>query len=152
MSVLEENEGAVDCGSEPQQHVGKVDPDGVLHALDALVSLGVLWDVHLAENAKDNEPEDEENNIHSEKGPSLEEGNGIDEDGNARNTGCHFSPNPFSVGVDVCLACAVKVNAIESSDGQSKDELNEADKDSHISQRAIDRGSVAAERNHGEVR
>ena len=32
---------------EPEQHVGQVDPDGVLHALDAAITLWVLVDVHL---------------------------------------------------------------------------------------------------------
>lgn len=36
---------------EPQQHVDQVDPDGVLHAHDAVVTLGVFVDVHLRTHA-----------------------------------------------------------------------------------------------------
>jgi hypothetical protein len=35
------------CG-QPQEHVDQVDPNGVLHALDVLVALGVLLDEELS--------------------------------------------------------------------------------------------------------
>jgi hypothetical protein len=35
---------------QPQERVGKVDPDGVLHALDITIAFGVLVDVHLKKN------------------------------------------------------------------------------------------------------
>ncbi len=39
--------GAGEEGNEPEEHVGEVDPDGVLHALDAAVTLRVLVKVQL---------------------------------------------------------------------------------------------------------
>lgn len=39
--------GRSQSADEPEQCVGQVDPDGILHTLDATITLGVLLDVHL---------------------------------------------------------------------------------------------------------
>lgn len=54
----EEQKRAIARRDEPKQHVDEVDPDRVLHALDAAVALRFLVDVQLAENAEDCCPED----------------------------------------------------------------------------------------------
>ena len=54
----EEDNGAVDCSHKPKQHVDEVDPDGVFHADDTCVTLGVLVDVHLAKGTEEGHPED----------------------------------------------------------------------------------------------
>lgn len=40
--------GGCQRADEPEEGVGQVDPDGVLHTLNATVALCVLLDVHLA--------------------------------------------------------------------------------------------------------
>lgn len=52
-SVPLEQYAAIDGGRKPKKEVDEVDPDGILHALDASVSFGVLVDVHLSEDTKD---------------------------------------------------------------------------------------------------
>lgn len=37
------------CRSQPEQCAGEVDPDGVLHALDIAVAMGILVNVQLCE-------------------------------------------------------------------------------------------------------
>lgn len=53
--ALHEESRTPGCGDEPKKQVGEQDPDGVLHADDALVALGVLVDVHFAEDAESDE-------------------------------------------------------------------------------------------------
>ncbi len=67
--VAEGGEG----GDEPQQGAGEVDPDGVLHALDVGVALGVLVDVHAAEDAEEGDPQHEQHEIGSTPTPGLKE-------------------------------------------------------------------------------
>ncbi|KAH0565133.1 hypothetical protein GP486_001466 [Trichoglossum hirsutum] len=43
---------------QPQKHVDQVHPHGVLHPHNAGIAFGVFVDVHLAEYAKDCDPED----------------------------------------------------------------------------------------------
>lgn len=49
-----------DSSQKPENQVGQVDPDGILHSGDAGISFRVLVDVHLAENAKNRTPEDKD--------------------------------------------------------------------------------------------
>jgi hypothetical protein len=44
---------------EPEEGAGKINPNGVLHASDISVTLGILINVHLAKHAKEGDPEDE---------------------------------------------------------------------------------------------
>lgn len=56
-------DSAKDRDYEPQQGVGKINPDSILHALNGLVSFGVLLDVHASEHSKDCYPENEEDQV-----------------------------------------------------------------------------------------
>lgn len=47
MSVFEPVGQRRNSDDEPEKHVDKVDPDGMLHATDITVALGVFVDVHL---------------------------------------------------------------------------------------------------------
>lgn len=47
VSVLEPVDSHSDRRDQPEEHVDQVDPDGVLHALDRLVALGVFLDEEL---------------------------------------------------------------------------------------------------------
>lgn len=59
---------------EPEQDVCEEDPDGVLHALDASIPLGVFVDVHGPEDTKGHDPEDEDDDV-----PDPDEGDAEDE-------------------------------------------------------------------------
>lgn len=93
--------GAGDGANEPQQHVGEVDPNGVLHALDVAVTLGVLLDVHVAEQAEEGDPEDEDDEAPGgDRGEAQDEGHRV-EDGRQGGEGAdHF-------GVDLGIALLV---------------------------------------------
>ena len=59
LPVSDPDDGRVCGGDEPQDHVGEVDPDGVLHAdLAGLLGGGVGLDVDAAEGAEEGCPED----------------------------------------------------------------------------------------------
>ena len=55
---MEEVEGAPAGGDEPEQHVGKVEPDSLLHAHDAAIAFRVLVDIHAGEDADDGSVKD----------------------------------------------------------------------------------------------
>lgn len=63
LTMSEPVRGGADKGEEPQDGAGEVDPDGVLHALNARVALGVLIDVHLSKNAEQCDPQNEEDEV-----------------------------------------------------------------------------------------
>ena len=44
-----------DRAEEPQQRIGEVYPDGILHPLDARIAFGILLDVHLRSEEKESE-------------------------------------------------------------------------------------------------
>jgi hypothetical protein len=48
---------------QPEERVGKVDPDGILHALDVTIAFGILVDVHPSKDTEDGDPEDEKDEI-----------------------------------------------------------------------------------------
>lgn len=55
----EEDEGRIDGGDEPEQHVDQIDPHGVLHAeLVVLLGRWVGVDIDLAKGAEERGPED----------------------------------------------------------------------------------------------
>lgn len=47
----------VDGTEKPEDHVGKVDPDRIFHALTASIPLRILVNPHFAEDAEDSHPE-----------------------------------------------------------------------------------------------
>lgn len=71
--MQEEHHSAVDGSAEPEQHVDKIDPDGVFHADDTRVAFGVFVDVEFAEGAEEGHIEDEHERIPREKRPRLNE-------------------------------------------------------------------------------
>ena len=61
------------------------------------------------------------------KGPvRLEERNAVDKDRDSRQAGDDLSVDPFSVSVGAHLASAMKVDTIQSGNGDSEDELEES--------------------------
>ena len=66
--------------NEPKQRVYQIHPDCVLHPLDAIVSLGILLDVHVAKEAEERDPEDEEYCVpNEEEGDARDEGDHVDQ-------------------------------------------------------------------------
>ena len=52
LASLPEQDGANDGSDEPKDHVGKQDPNTILHALNPLVALCILTNEHVAKDAK----------------------------------------------------------------------------------------------------
>lgn len=61
--------GHRDGRDKPKQRIRQIDPNGILHARDARVPLGVLFDVHATEQTEERDPEDEKYAV-----PDEEEG------------------------------------------------------------------------------
>lgn len=115
-------------GQEPQQRAGEVDPDGVLHALDARVALGVLVDVHAAENPEKGDPQDEEDQVPGPDEPEAEdEGDEVDEGGDGGQGADDLGVDPLRVLVLVGPGGAVQVDAVEAADGEGEGELDDVD-------------------------
>jgi hypothetical protein len=60
--------------NQPQQHIHKINPNGMFHPEDSRIALCVGFDVEVPEDSKDGYPEDEEDRV-----PDEEEGNAADE-------------------------------------------------------------------------
>lgn len=84
-----EENGANDGTHEPQQQVDQVNPDGVLHARDATAVLGVLVDVHLAEDTKYCAPEHKQHKVPGGHNVCLDEGHHVDEGGEGAKSTDH---------------------------------------------------------------
>lgn len=85
LPVLEEDQGRVYGGYEPQEHVHKVNPDSTLHAdLSSLLRGRFGTDVDIAEDAKQSSPKDEEKPVPTECPVALDEGDAVDEAGYGR--------------------------------------------------------------------
>lgn len=124
---LDEGHGAPDGGYEPEEDIDEVDPDGVLHADDALVALRVLRDVHLAEDAEEHEVDEPDDPVDDEEKPALDPGKRQDDGGNGSKCAAEGGVDPFGIGVLVVSARIVEVLSVKSDDDDSHDELEEAD-------------------------
>lgn len=120
--------GGADKGEEPQDGVGEVDPDGVLHALDAAVALGVLIDVHLAEDAEQRDPQDEEHQVPRPHEPEAQdEGYQVQHSREGGQAADHLCVDPFAVDICALLVGAAQVDAVQRADGDSEGELQNVD-------------------------
>lgn len=109
---------------QPEDQVGQVDPDGVLHELDVTVALGVLVDVHLAKDAKDRTPQNENDQAPGRNDCEAQnEGDQIEQRSQRGEGADNYGVDPFAVGIDVSLASSVEILAIEANDDQSHDKL-----------------------------
>lgn len=120
--------GGADKGEEPQDGVGEVDPDGVLHALDAAVALGILIDVHLAEDAEQRDPQDEEHQVPRPHEPEAQdEGHQVQHGCKGGQAADHLCVDPFAVDVCALLVGAAQVDTVERADGDGEGELHDVD-------------------------
>lgn len=61
--------------NQPQQRIRKIHPHRVLHAQDPRVALRIRLDVHVAKQAKQRDPQDEERRVrHPRERDAREEG------------------------------------------------------------------------------
>lgn len=60
--------------NQPQQHIHKINPNGMLHPENTRIALRVGFDVEVPKDPKDGDPKDEEDRV-----PDEEEGNAADE-------------------------------------------------------------------------
>lgn len=109
---------AGDGADEPKQHIGEVDPDGVLHALNVAVALGVLFDVHVAKQAEERDPEHEDDEAPcGDGGEAQDEGDRV-EDSRQGGQGAHnFSEDLACVLADgLLVGCSVRSSAEPDAD------------------------------------
>jgi hypothetical protein len=126
----------------PQKHINQIQPHGPLHARNALLALGILRDVHLAENAKQHQPEHAQQRLpHKERQlrpgmrgnrrgrapPALQvpQRHQVDAGCDDRNARRPLGIHPLRVGVHPLLAGVVQVDAVHADDGQRQAELEE---------------------------
>ena len=140
-----------DAADEPEQGTSKVDPDGVLHALHVAVALGVLVDVHAAEQPKQRNPQGEQHEAPGRhQRESQDERNQVEQRGHSRQDaddhrvdlldppslvqlearwwhgpGEKIAAYPFSVRVLPLLVGPVQVRTVEPTDGHGEHELEE---------------------------
>lgn len=114
-------------GDKPEQHVGQQHPDAVFHARDALVALGVFFDVHVAEDTESNEIANEDDDVDDEKEPWLRQRQHEDERDDGAQRPAYNCPHPLAVDVLVLLARVVQVNCVDANDRQAHDKLEEAE-------------------------
>lgn len=113
---------------EPQQRAGEIHPHSILHTLHARVSLSVLVDVHLAEDAKQSDPQDEQNQVPRPDEPEAQdEGYQVQDGREGGQAADNFGVNPLRVLVLVLLGGAVQVDAVEPADGDGEGELDDVD-------------------------
>lgn len=53
--------------AEPEQRIDQIDPDCVLHALNATIALRIGMDIHVAKDPEHGDPEDEQNGVPDEE-------------------------------------------------------------------------------------
>jgi len=126
LAVFPEDERAVASRDEPEQHVDEQNPDGVLHAGNTLVALGILVDVHLAENAERNQVEQERKEVASEEEPRLEPRGHAEEGPDAGNSTDDGGIHPLGIAADTCIGGSNEILGVEADDNDAKDELEEA--------------------------
>lgn len=129
LSVLPEHRRTITRCQKPQQHIRQQHPDSVLHPLDPLVTLRVLGDVHLAEDAKGNQIAQEHKRIDVEEEPRLDEWEDEHERHERAESAADDAPHPFAVDVDARFARAVEVDGVEADHGETEHELEQAQDD-----------------------
>lgn len=128
LAVGEPVGGCADKGEEPQDGIDEVDPDGVLHALHAAVALGVLIDVHLSKNAKQRNPQDEEDQVPRPHEPEAQDKrNQVKHRREGGQAADHLGVDPFAVDVFALLVGAAQVDSVQCAHGDSERELDDVD-------------------------
>lgn len=112
LSVLPENEGAVDGRNKPEDHVDHVDPGGALHSDDPTIALGVLFDVHLAKDAKEDHVEEKGESIDTEEQPGLDERDHENQGENSTPRSTEDSVGPLWISVFSCLPSLVEILSV----------------------------------------
>jgi hypothetical protein len=85
-----------DRADQPQQHIHKINPNGMLHPENARIALCVGFDVEIPEDAKDSNPKDEEDGIpDEEEGNAADEGDEVEEGRDCREGGSYFCEGLF---------------------------------------------------------
>jgi len=93
-----------------------------------MIALRMLMNIHLAEQAEERDPEDEQDGVPYEQKPDARnEGDEVEEGGDGREGGDDFGVDPFPVAVFIFSVCSVEVDAIETADCEGEDELEEAE-------------------------
>jgi hypothetical protein len=129
LSILPKHKSTIRSRNKPQEHVRQEDPNRILHARDALITLRLLGNIHASENGKGNEIAQPNKRVHVEEEPSLDEREHEEKGREGAKRPAYNAPNPFGVDVFVAAPRAVEVNGVQADDGDAEDELEEAEED-----------------------
>lgn len=126
LTVGEPVGGGPDKGKEPQNGVGEVDPDCILHPLDPTVALSILIDVHLAEDSKQRNPQNKQDQIPCPHEPKAQdERHQIQQGRDGRQGADNLGVDPFAVNVCAMLPRAAQVDSVQSANGNTECELDD---------------------------
>jgi len=115
---------AANGGDEPEECAGKVDPDCVLHPLDIAIALGILFDVHAAEQAEQGDPEDKKHHIPDpDPGESKDEWYHVQQSCERGNATDNLCIDPFSIDIFVLRLGPLKIDSVQTTDCDCQNEL-----------------------------
>jgi len=107
---------------QPQQRINQINPNRVLHPLNAIIPLRIFFDIHAAKQAKERDPQDEEYRVPDEKErDAREEGDKVEDGGDGGEGADYFGVDPFPIRVFVLLVCGIQIHAIEAADCERED-------------------------------
>jgi len=113
-------------GDQPQQRIHQIDPNRVLHALNAIIIRSCV-NVHLSKDTEEGDPQDEEDQVpNEEEGNARDEGDEVEGCGDGGEGGSYFCVSPFSIAIFVLSIRLVQIYAIQAADCEGEDELAEA--------------------------
>jgi len=114
-------------GDQPKQRIHQINPNGILHSLDPII-VCPRTDIHLAEDAKERDPQDEEYEVpDEEEGDPRDEGDEVERCGDGGEGGGYFCVDPFSIAVFVLAIRFMQIYTIETTDCEGENELYEAE-------------------------
>ena len=94
----------------------------MLHTSDSTLLRGRLRrNVDPPEDTEQCSPEDKEEPVPAERPVGLEERDAVDQHSEGGESAHNFSEDPFAVGVGMCFVRVVKVDAVETTDGECED-------------------------------
>lgn len=125
LACLPEYHRPITCCAKPKQYIRKKNPDGVLHALDPAIALGILGNIHLPKYTKRDDVAQPDKRVNVEEEPRLNQRQHEDERGERPEGTAYDRPDPFRVDVFVLLPRVVEVRGVQADDDEAEDKLEE---------------------------
>lgn len=88
--------------NQPQKRIHQINPNRILHPLDPPIPLRVLLDIHIAKQAEQRDPEDEEDRVpYEDEGDAAGEGDEVEERRDGGEGGGDFCVDLEREGVSI---------------------------------------------------